>query len=98
MFVFISAVRPEKGLIELVVVLDDRVLLACWQPRKFPERIRVERIARGKSLDRAMFIEIATAVPIILKDHVIGKTPNEVSKLIGTVYACDWEPSAAGVG
>ena len=86
MYVILTAVKPERALIELIILVEDRVILACWQPKAYATRCRIERVARGKSLDRAQFIAIASAVPSILMPHLIGKTPNEVSALVGSCF------------
>ncbi len=66
MYVIVCSIKPEKGLIELFVITEDRQITAVWMPRKYAKRARIEKIIRGKALDREQFIALATAIPAIV--------------------------------
>ena len=63
MYVVVCSIKPERGVIELFVITEDRQITAVWQPRKYAKRCRIEKIIRGPSLDKAAFVELATAIP-----------------------------------
>ena len=90
MYVILCAIKPKRGLIELYVITDTRQMTAVWQPRKYPKRARIEKIVRGKSLDKASFVEIAEAIPAAVGQIVKGKTIEELEALIG--YTVQIEP------
>lgn len=83
MFVVLCAIKPEKGLVELFVIANDRQMTAVWQPRKYPKRARIEKIVRGKSLDKHEFITIASAIPTAVGPVIKGKTVDQLQELIG---------------
>ena len=56
MFVIMSKIDLSDGLIELVIISGDHVITGCWLPKKYPDKARIEKIVRGKPLDRASFI------------------------------------------
>ena len=83
MYVIVCSIKPERGIIELFVIDGERQMTAVWQPRKYPKRCRIEKIIRGKSLDKASFVELAEAIPAAVGQIVKGKTVEELQALIG---------------
>ena len=95
MHVVICDVKPEKGLMELFVLADGRQILACWLPNKFPDRVRLEKILKGKALQKDQFMSLSTAVADIVGEQIKGKPIKELLELVGQSYYLDWkvEPS-----
>ena len=98
MFVVVCSIKPQRGIIELFVITEDRQITAVWQPRKYPKRCRIERIVRGRSLDKGEFVALATAIPAIVGEHIKGKTVEELQALIGHTFAVDLEPAVQEEG
>jgi len=93
-YVIVCSIKPQKGLIELFVITEDRQITAVWMPKKYPKRARIEKIIRGKSLDREQFIALATAIPAIVGDAIRGKTVEQLQELIGHTFHLDWDIEA----
>ena len=91
MYVVVCSIKPQKGLIELFVITEDRQITAVWMPRKYAKRARIEKIIRGKALDKGQFVALATAIPAIVGDHIKGKTVEQLQELVGHTFHLDWD-------
>ena len=89
MFVVVCSIKPEKGMVELFIISQERQMTAVWQPRKYPKRARIEKIVRGKSMDKGEFVALAEAIPALVGEHIKGKTVTELQQLIGHTFVLE---------
>ena len=89
MYLFICSIDPKVGLIELFVVGNEHQITACWMPKRYPDRARIQKIVKGRPLDKAEFVLLASTIPSILSDLVCGKTIQELRALVGKSIAVE---------
>ena len=89
MNVFICRVNPKSVLIEMVVVVDDRIIMCSWMPARYPDRVRIEKVIRGAALPKDRFLALSEGVAIVLRPEFEGKSLKEWTDMVGSAFSID---------
>jgi hypothetical protein len=89
MHLVLTSVNPRSRLLEIIVILEGRLILCSWQPSKYPHTCRVEKIVKGKALDKDRFVALSEAVPVILREQLTGKSVREWMDLVGSSFTVE---------
>ena len=89
MNIFVCRINPKSVLIEMVVVVDDRIIMCSWMPARYPDRVRIEKVIRGAALPKDRFLALSEAVPIVLRPEFEGKSLKQWAEMVGSAFSVD---------